>query len=64
MRNEINKQASQKKRGPGRPATGHDPVTAIRLSPELRMRVDQWGADRGLGRSEAIRALIEQGLKK
>jgi hypothetical protein len=30
----------QKKRG--RPATGQDPVTAIRLSPELRAQIDAW----------------------
>ena len=52
----------RKKRG--RPATGQDPVTAIRLSPELRGRLDDW---RGLqdgrpSRSEAIRRLIERAL--
>jgi hypothetical protein len=49
----------------GRPATGRDPVTAIRLSAELRDRVDKWGArqDDAPGRSEAIRRLVEAGLK-
>jgi hypothetical protein len=50
---------------PGRPATGQDPVTAIRLSGEMRAAVDDWAAKRAvkLGRSEAIRRLVEIGLK-
>jgi Arc/MetJ-type ribon-helix-helix transcriptional regulator len=51
----------QKKRG--RPATGQDPVTAIRLSPDLRERVDKWAARQGSpSRSEAIRRLVEVAL--
>jgi hypothetical protein len=52
----------QKKRG--RPATGTDPVTAIRLSPELRERIDAWAAQQEdqPPRSEAIRRMIEQAL--
>jgi hypothetical protein len=50
---------------PGRPATGQDPVTAIRLSKELRETVDKWAAsqDDEPGRSEAIRRLVELGLR-
>jgi hypothetical protein len=50
---------------PGRPATGQDPVTAIRLSKELRETVDAWAAEQDdePGRSEAIRRLVEIGLK-
>jgi hypothetical protein len=49
----------------GRPATGRDPVTAIRLSEEFRAAVDKWAAkqDDEPGRSEAIRRLVEIGLK-
>jgi hypothetical protein len=49
---------------PGRPATGQDPVTAIRLSKEMRASVDQWAAKQEgkPGRSEAIRRLVEMGL--
>jgi hypothetical protein len=52
----------RKKRG--RPATGQDPVTAIRLSAELRASIDAWAArqDDRLPRSEAIRRLVEAGL--
>lgn len=50
---------------PGRPATGQDPVTAIRLSPEMRQTVDAWAARQPdkPSRSEAIRRLIEQAMK-
>jgi hypothetical protein len=53
------------KKGRGRPATGRDPVTAIRLSAELRATVDKWSAkqDDEPSRSEAIRRLVELGLK-
>jgi hypothetical protein len=53
------------KKGRGRPATGRDPVTAIRLSKELRETVDGWAdeQDDQPGRSEAIRRLVELGLK-
>ena len=56
------KVVSKKKRG--RPATGRDPVTAIRLSPNLRQTVDAWAAKQkdAPGRSEAIRRLVELGL--
>ena len=49
---------------PGRPATGQDPVTAIRLSAELRGSIDVWATtqDDLPGRSEAIRRLVELGL--
>src|SRR5437588_12346540 len=53
---------TKKKRG--RPATGRDPVTAIRLPEDLRVRVEGWAAKLGdtPSRSEAIRRLIEIGL--
>jgi hypothetical protein len=49
----------------GRPATGRDPVTAIRLSEEFRAAVDKWAAkqDDKPPRSEAIRRLVELGLR-
>jgi len=52
----------RKKRG--RPATGTEPVTAIRLSPEMRVAIDTWAArqDGKPSRSEAIRRMIDQAL--
>ncbi|WP_244514035.1 ribbon-helix-helix domain-containing protein [Methylobacterium sp. UNC378MF] len=56
-------EVTPKKRG--RPATGKDPATSIRLSPELRAEIDAWceqQPDRPK-RSEAIRRLVEEALK-
>jgi metal-responsive CopG/Arc/MetJ family transcriptional regulator len=51
----------RKKRG--RPATGQDPVSAIRLSVELTEAIDRWAArNKAASRSEAIRELVERGL--
>jgi hypothetical protein len=52
----------RKKRG--RPATGQDPVTAIRLPPELRAAIDAWAEkqDDKPARSVAIRRMIERQL--
>jgi hypothetical protein len=53
------------KKKAGRPATGSDPVRAIRLSDEFLSNVDAWAAKQPdePGRSEAIRRLVEIGLK-
>ena len=51
---------NQKKRG--RPATGRDPVSAVRLSPELTAAVDKWGEDHDATRSEAIRRILTEAL--
>ena len=53
---------SQKK-GRGRPATGRDPVSAVRLPVELTAAVEKWADDNEASRSEAIRRLVELGLK-
>ena len=50
----------------GRPATGVDPVTAIRLPPELRAALDKWAEqqeDRP-SRSEALRRIATEFLKR
>jgi hypothetical protein len=48
----------------GRPATGKDPLTALRLPPELTRAIEAWAAqqDDEPNRSEAIRRLVELGL--
>jgi len=53
----------RKKRG--RPATGQDPVSAIRLSPELRSAIEAWAKQQPdkPSRSVAIRRLVEFALK-
>jgi len=66
MKKTTSKTIGGKRPGAGRPATGADPVTAIRLSPDIRARVDVWAAAQAdaPSRSEAIRRLVELGLKK
>jgi hypothetical protein len=52
----------KKKRG--RPATGKDPVSAIRLSLPLRTAIENWAKQQPdkPSRSEAIRRLVEFAL--
>ena len=59
-----NKVIPKKKRG--RPATGKDPLTALRLPPDLTKAIEKWAVDQPdePNRSEAIRRLVELGLKK
>jgi hypothetical protein len=61
----IPKTVGGKRAGAGRPATGKDPVRTMRLSDEFIASVDAWAAqqDDAPGRSEAIRRLVELGLK-
>ena len=52
---------NQKKRG--RPATGRDPVSAVRIPDELGAAIDAWAKRNAAGtRSQAIRQLLEQAL--
>ena len=57
-----NKVIPKKKRG--RPATGKDPITALRLPPTLLAAVEAWAKMQvdDPNRSEAIRRLVEIGL--
>jgi hypothetical protein len=65
VKKEIPKTVGGKRPGAGRPATGKDPVRTMRLSDEFMDQVDTWAAkqDDQPGRSEAIRRLVELGLK-
>jgi hypothetical protein len=47
----------------GRPATGKDPQVVVRMPSTLIAEVDTWGAANDAMRSEAIRRLVELGLK-
>jgi hypothetical protein len=55
--------AKQKKRG--RPATGVTPMMGVRVSEDLRGRIESWAHGRPdkPSLSEAIRRLIELGLR-
>jgi hypothetical protein len=52
----------KKKRG--RPATGRDPLIALRMPPEERQAVETWNAKQPdkLSLSKAVRALVKHGL--
>jgi hypothetical protein len=51
----------KKKRG--RPATGRDPHVTSRMPQTLIDQVEAWAAANDTGRSEAIRRLVELGLR-
>jgi Arc/MetJ-type ribon-helix-helix transcriptional regulator len=52
----------RKKRG--RPPTGQDPVTTVRLPPALKSKIENWAKQQPdhPSRSEAIRRLVELAL--
>jgi len=54
---------NKKLRGRPKKVGGVDPVSAVRLPSDLTQEVDDWGKERALNRSEAIRRLVELGLK-
>jgi hypothetical protein len=47
----------------GRPATGTEPLYGLRISDELMGRIEKWAKENYATRSEAIRRLVELGLK-
>jgi hypothetical protein len=65
VKNAIRKKLGGKRPGAGRKPTGTDPARTIRLSDEFIANVDAWAAqqDGPPTRSEAIRRLVELGLK-
>jgi Ribbon-helix-helix protein, copG family len=48
----------------GRPATGHDPMLGGRVPAEIIAAVDAYAAKGGTNRSDAMRRLLEAGLKR
>ena len=46
----------------GRPATGKDPLVGARLPPALIAQLDAWASRGSMGRSEAMRRLLERAL--
>ena len=48
----------------GRPATGHHPTLGGRVPAEVIAALDAYASKAGLSRSEAMRQLIEAGLKR
>jgi hypothetical protein len=66
MKKAIPKVRGGKRPGSGRKPTGVDPARTIRLSDDFIATVDAWSArqDDKPSRSEAIRRLVELGLKE
>jgi hypothetical protein len=54
---------SVKRKKRGRPATGTEPLYGIRMADSLMKQIMEWGKANGATRSEAIRRLVELGLK-
>jgi hypothetical protein len=57
------KSISVKRKKRGRPATGTEPLYGIRMADLLMKQIMEWGKANGATRSEAIRRLVELGLK-
>jgi len=52
-----------KRKKRGRPATGVDPLVGVRIPKETIAEIDAWARSNDTTRSEAIRRLVERGLK-
>jgi len=61
----MTKSIKQMPKKRGRPATGNNPSVVVRFPPAIIDTIDAWAAkaDDGVSRSEAIRRLVELGLK-
>ena len=57
------KSITVKRKKAGRPATGTEPLYGVRISDELMGQIQKWGKENSATRSEAIRRLVELGLK-
>jgi hypothetical protein len=51
------------KRKRGRPATGRDPMVSSRVPANIVAEIDGWAEENETTRSDAIRQLVELGLK-
>lgn len=47
----------------GRPATGSDPMWGVRFTAEQRAQIEVFASREGVARAEAIRRLVDKGLK-
>jgi hypothetical protein len=54
---------SVKRKRAGRPATGTEPLYGVRISDALMKQIMDWAKAEDATRSEAIRRLVELGLK-
>ena len=54
---------NKKPRGRPKKAGGVDPVSAVRFPADLTALIDKWAVTHEITRSDAIRRLVELGLK-
>ena len=57
------KSISVKRKKAGRPATGTEPLYGVRIADALMKQIMDWAKTQGATRSDAIRRLVELGLK-
>ena len=57
------KSITVKRKKPGRPATGTEPLYGVRIGDPLMKQIMDWAKAQGATRSEAIRRLVEIALK-
>ena len=55
----IHKPMAKRRRKPGRPRTGHDPVVTVRLPAAVVGTIGSWAAELGTNRSMIVRMLME-----
>jgi Arc/MetJ-type ribon-helix-helix transcriptional regulator len=60
----MSNSATHKRRGRGRPATGHDPTITVRLPGEIVEAIVSVAEAEKLSRSEVIRLALEEHLKR
>jgi Ribbon-helix-helix protein, copG family len=53
----------QPKKRRGRPATGKDPLLTVRAPRTIIEAIENWAEKNEISRSEAVRRLVELGLK-
>jgi Ribbon-helix-helix protein, copG family len=58
------KAPTAKRKKMGRPATGRDPTLGSRVPAQIIAAVDAYAAKASISRSDAVRRLIEAGLKR
>jgi len=54
----------QPKKRRGRPATGKDPLLTVRAPDAIIQAIEDWAAKNEITRSEAVRRLVELGLRR
>jgi hypothetical protein len=59
----MKKSISVKPKRVGRPPTGKDPIVGARFPKEAISQIDAWANANNTSRSEAIRRLVELGLR-